>query len=56
MEEANKRSAMVQQFIDYFVGLCLVSNAIQMIGSLIYSFLKLGYANVDILFRPFRMV
>lgn len=56
MEEANKRSAMVQKTIDCFVGLCLVTTAFQMIGSLIYSFLRYGYANPDILYRPFRMV
>lgn len=56
IQEANKRSEMIQKFIDCFVGLCLITTAIQMIGSLIYSFLRFGYANPDILYRPFRMV
>lgn len=56
MEEANKRSAMVHKTINGFVGLCLVTIAFQMIGSLIYSFSRFGYANPDILYRPFRMV
>lgn len=56
METANKRSVQISNFADYFIVLFLGSNLLLTIMGIIYSYLKFGYANPDILFRAFRLV
>lgn len=56
MQKANERSAQTVKYGMYFILLCCVTAAIMMIISLFRSFLKFGYANIEILYRPLNLL
>lgn len=56
MQKANERSAQTIKYGMYFMCICSITTAIMIIISLIYSFLKFGYANIAVLYRPFNLL
>lgn len=56
MQKANERSAQFQKYGMNLILLCCVNTIVMMIISLIYSFIKFGYANTDVLYRPLNLL
>lgn len=56
IQKANKRSVQISKIGDYFIVLFFGCNLVTVIASVIYSYLKFGYANPDILYCAFRLM
>lgn len=56
LQTANESSARFVNYGVYFMLICCATSVISIIISLIYSFLKFGQANFEILYRGFKYV
>lgn len=56
MQKANKQSAWMTKFGDYYTGLYLFTASNLLLVSLIYNYISLGYVSAENLFDLFSIV